>query len=92
MGSISGPHPAALPVSSEPGRKREISAQAVAEAASRLNDRQVAGENREITFSVDQATRRPIVRVVDTQTKEVVNQWPAEYVLRLDATGVRDSG
>jgi uncharacterized FlaG/YvyC family protein len=32
---------------------------------------------------VDRASRRAIVRIVDKQTHEVINQIPAEYVLRL---------
>ncbi|MDQ6664266.1 MAG: flagellar protein FlaG [Acidobacteriota bacterium] len=48
-----------------------------------LNASQFFGENRESTFSVDRATRRPIIRIVDTKTNEVVEQLPAEYLLQL---------
>jgi uncharacterized FlaG/YvyC family protein len=60
-----------------------------------LNEAGYVGEGREVTFSVDSATKRPVIKVVDTATKEVVQQWPAEYVLQLVAETnklARDSG
>jgi uncharacterized FlaG/YvyC family protein len=56
---------------------------AVSTAVRSLNETGVVGDGREVTFSLDRATRRPIVQVVDTSTKEVINQWPPEYALRL---------
>jgi uncharacterized FlaG/YvyC family protein len=56
---------------------------AVSTAVRTLNESGILGDGREVTFSVDRATRRPIVQVVDTSTKEVINQWPPEYALRL---------
>ncbi|MGI8991042.1 MAG: flagellar protein FlaG [Bryobacteraceae bacterium] len=50
-----------------------------------LNASQFSGENREFTFSVDRVTHRPIIRIVDTKTNEVVEQLPAEYLLRMAA-------
>ena len=44
-----------------------------------------AGDDREITFSVDRQTQSPIIRVVDVQTKEVLQQWPPEYLLQIAA-------
>ncbi len=55
----------------------------VSAAVRTLNESGVVGEGREVTFSLDRATKRPIVQVVDTSTKEVINQWPPEYALRL---------
>lgn len=48
-----------------------------------LNATQFAGENREFTFTLDRATRRPVIRIIDTQTKEVLEQMPAAYLLRV---------
>jgi uncharacterized FlaG/YvyC family protein len=59
---------------------------AVAGAVRTLNESGIIGEGREVTFSLDRATRRPVVQVVDTSTKEVINQWPPEYALRLAET------
>ena len=41
------------------------------------------GEGRELAFALDRDTRRPVVRVVNPQTGEVLWQSPAEYMLRL---------
>jgi uncharacterized FlaG/YvyC family protein len=58
----------------------------VAGAVRTLNETGVVGDGREVTFSLDRATRRPVVQVVDTSTREVINQWPPEYALRLAQT------
>ena len=41
------------------------------------------GEGSELTFAMDQDTKRPVVRVVNQQTGEVLWQAPPEYMLRL---------
>jgi uncharacterized FlaG/YvyC family protein len=67
----------------------------VSAAVQTLNDAGYAGQGREVTFSVDPATKRPVVKVLDTTTKEVLYQWPQEYVLQLAAETnklSRDSG
>jgi uncharacterized FlaG/YvyC family protein len=55
----------------------------IAAAVQTVNDAHLAGEGREVTFSFDHTTRLPVVKVLDTSTKEVVQQWPPEYLLRL---------
>ena len=44
------------------------------------------GEGRELTFALDPDTKRPVVRVVNQQTREILWQAPPEYLLRLAAT------
>jgi hypothetical protein len=56
---------------------------AVSSAVQALNESGIVGEGREVTFSLDRATRLPVVKVLDTNTQEVINQWPPEYALRL---------
>jgi len=41
------------------------------------------GEDRELTFARDQETQRPVVRIVNRQTRQVLMQLPPDYVLRL---------
>jgi uncharacterized FlaG/YvyC family protein len=36
-----------------------------------------------MTFVMDRQTKRPVVRIVDKRTNEVIQQIPAEYVLRM---------
>ena len=67
----------------------------VASAATAVNSGGLLGENRELTFAVDPSTHRPVIRVMDVNTNEVVDQWPPEYLLELAAeakSSARDSG
>lgn len=59
---------------------------AVAVAVRTLNESGIAGTGREVTFSLDPATRIPVVKVVDKDTQEVITQWPSDYALRLAET------
>jgi len=47
-----------------------------------VNESGSLGKNQ-IVFSVDRATHRPIIRIEDRVTHEVILQLPAEYLLRL---------
>jgi uncharacterized FlaG/YvyC family protein len=80
----------AIPTTEERNLTRSVSA-----AAQTLNNAGYAGDGREVTFSLDQATKRPVIKVVDTSTGEVLHQWPPEYLLQLAAETkqlTRDSG
>jgi uncharacterized FlaG/YvyC family protein len=59
--------------------------QAVSNAVRQLNEAGYAGEGREVTFSLDPATKSPVIKVIDTGTKEVISQWPSEYLLEIAA-------
>ena len=52
-------------------------------AVKALNAAELFGSNRELSFMFDRETRRPVIRIVDRNTKEVITQIPAEYVLRM---------
>ena len=92
MAHITGLSPVAarVPPAEVPRADREF-IRTVAQAVGRLNELQAAGEGREITFSIDSVSKRPVVKVVDVETREVVHQWPAEYLLQLDADKGLDS-
>lgn len=77
-----------------PSPEQRALTQEVSKAVKRLNDAGHAGEGNEITFSIDRATRLPVIKVVNTDTNEILNQWPAEYLLQLAAVyekGTQDS-
>ena len=67
---------------------------AVSEAVGKLNDAGYAGDGREVTFSIDHSTQQPVIKVIDSVTREVITQFPPQYVLALaeGTTGNRDSG
>ncbi|MEQ1884418.1 MAG: flagellar protein FlaG [Bryobacteraceae bacterium] len=48
-----------------------------------VNAADLFGQNNELTFILDRASKRTVVRIVNRDTREVIQQIPAEYVLRL---------
>lgn len=102
MGLFAAPPVTSVPASAEtttrsnpgPPEERTLS-RGLASAARTLNDAGYAGANREVTYSIDAGTHVPVIKVVDSQTKEVITQWPPEYLLQLASevkARTRDSG
>lgn len=54
--------------------------------------RQLAQKGRELTFEFDEEAGRVIVRLVDTQTREVLRQIPSEEVLAIARALREDAG
>jgi flagellar protein FlaG len=54
----------------------------LSQAARSVNASGMLGRNQ-LVIAVDSQTRRPVIRVEDRETHEVVLQIPPEYVLRL---------
>ena len=52
-------------------------------AVTKLNEAEKFGNDRELTFLLDRETGRPVVRIIDKKTREVIQQFPPEYVLRM---------
>jgi flagellar protein FlaG len=52
-------------------------------AVKALNQTELFGQNNELTFVLDRETHRPLVRIIDRETKEIIRQIPPEYALRL---------
>lgn len=76
--------PVSAPSSSVPVADRTLN-RAISAAVGKLNDAGYAGEGREVTFSIDQSTKKTVIKVIDTDTNEVITQWPPEYLLQLAA-------
>jgi flagellar protein FlaG len=55
----------------------------VIQAVRAVNASDKLGDRNELTFSLDRRTRRPVVKIVNRSTNEVVQQIPNEEVLRL---------
>lgn len=93
--SVTGDLPAVGPSSATTTAQQRLFNSSVAQAVRTVNDSGYLGSDREVTFSVDQATRLAVVKVVDTSTNEVLVQWPPEYLLQIAAETknlTRDSG
>ncbi|HKW96638.1 MAG TPA: flagellar protein FlaG [Bryobacteraceae bacterium] len=69
--------PAAVPAAQQMVNRELIS------AAHTVNASGFFGQDSELTFALDRATQRPVIRIVNRQTNELIRQIPAEYVLRL---------
>jgi flagellar protein FlaG len=55
----------------------------VIQAVKSLNSTEMFGDENELTFRMDQQSRRMVIQIVNRNTKEVVSQIPPEYVLAL---------
>jgi uncharacterized FlaG/YvyC family protein len=55
----------------------------VVQAVKALNASEMFGDENELTFRMDQQSRRMLIQIVNRNTKEVISQIPAEYVLAL---------
>ena len=53
------------------------------QAVRALNKAESFGEANELTFVIDPHSRRPLLRIVNRETKEVVTQIPPDHALRL---------
>ena len=53
------------------------------QAVKTVNQSGIFGNSEELVFTTDQSTGRPVVRLVNKDTREVVRQIPPEYLLRL---------
>jgi uncharacterized FlaG/YvyC family protein len=52
-------------------------------AIGQVNGARVLGQDNELQFSVDSASRRPVILLVNRDTREVVGQIPPEYITKL---------
>jgi flagellar protein FlaG len=77
---------AALPASvsvSQLDQQQAAERRELVKAIKAINATEFFGENYELTFVLDRETHRPLMRIVDRETREVIRQLPPEYTLRL---------
>ena len=53
------------------------------QAVRSMNETEFFGQSSELTFSLDPGTHKPVLKLVDKRTQEVIRQIPPEYLLRL---------
>jgi flagellar protein FlaG len=53
------------------------------QAVRAVNAADLFGQDKELTFVLDRQTHKAVVRIVNRDTREVIQQIPAEYVLRM---------
>ena len=53
------------------------------EAVHAVNATELFGQDNEVTFALDRGSQRPVIRIVNRKTNEVVRQIPSEYLLHV---------
>ncbi|HSB16671.1 MAG TPA: flagellar protein FlaG [Bryobacteraceae bacterium] len=76
-GSALSPAPAPVPA------ETAVENREIIQAVKALNAAELFGQNSELTFLLDRRTQRPVIRLVDRKTKDVIRQIPPEHVLRM---------
>lgn len=74
--------PTVAPVTALSPQERAEQRQLI-QAVRAMNESEFFGDTSELTFSLDPNTRRPIFKLIDKRTQEVIRQVPPEYLLRL---------
>lgn len=72
--------------------KNQPKKEQVEQAVSAVNDYINKLRHRELTFSVDDKNGQMVIKLMDTETKQVIRQVPPEYMLRLADTIGKDKG
>jgi uncharacterized FlaG/YvyC family protein len=79
---LSAATPAAQP-KPQPTPDQTALLQSVKAAVKTVNDAQLFGQDNEVTFRIDRAVNIAVVRVINKQTGELVQQIPNEQMLKL---------
>jgi flagellar protein FlaG len=66
-----------------PSNERDIPVREVVTAVHEVNKSELMGEGRQLTFTRDPETRRPVIQIVDQNTGEVLDQIPSATILEL---------
>ena len=78
-------------VASKSAEKKPESAEKLQEAVSQIND-YVQNLQRNLQFTVDEATGKDVVTIIDSESKEVIRQLPTEEALALAQRLAENSG
>ena len=78
----SPPVPATTKVQDQGNGGLQQKALSVEDAVKHLSDF-VSQANSEISFSIDQASGESVVKIMDTQTNEVIRQMPSEEAIQI---------
>jgi len=70
------------PVQPQVSVEQAAQSRQLVQAAKSVNASGILGQNQ-LVFTMDRQTHRPVFRLVDRNTHQVVAQIPPEYVLRL---------
>ena len=83
LDGISQSHILALAPSVGPVHVIEPEDREVIQAVRAINETEVFGSDRELTFSFDRQTHRPLVRIINRETKELIKQIPPQQIVEM---------
>jgi len=63
--------------------EKDVPVRELVTAVHEINKSELMGEGRQLTFSRDPQTRRPVIQIVDQTTGEVLDQIPSQTLLEL---------
>jgi uncharacterized FlaG/YvyC family protein len=66
-----------------PSNEKDVPVREIVSAVHEINKSELMGEGRQLTFTRDPETRRPVIKIVDQSTGEVLDQIPSATVLEL---------
>jgi len=66
-----------------PTNENDVPVRQLVTAVHEINRSELMGEGRQLTFTRDPDTRKPVIQIVDQSTGEVLDQIPPETVLQL---------
>jgi flagellar protein FlaG len=61
----------------------DVSVRQVISAINEVNKSELMGEGKQLNFTRDPDTHRPVIQIVDQNTGEVLDQLPPESIVRL---------
>ncbi len=83
IGPVSGLH-AAAPVNPSPTpQDGQTLARQLVIAVQAINQSELMGPNRQLVYTRDARTQQPVIHIVARDTGDVIDQLPAEAILRL---------
>jgi flagellar protein FlaG len=80
--SATAPAAPAAPAQATKSKAASATAAELAKAVEAVN-KSLDSRSQAIEFSIDDTDKRPIIKVVDQQTKEVIRQIPSEEMLEI---------
>jgi len=66
-----------------PTNENDVPVRQLVTAVHEINKSELMGEGRQLTFTRDPETRKPVIQIVDQSTGEILDQIPPETILQL---------
>ena len=66
-----------------PSADKDVPVRQMVTAVHELNRAGLMGQGRQLSFTRDPNTRKPVIQIIDQDTGDVIDQIPAETVLQL---------